>query len=133
DHIAIYCAQHRIDVDIAQAVPPPKVRAISTTPSSSAIQTFPLFDEGLSVEQVAERLGRAPSTTYGYLESYIHQRRVTDPSRWISGREFAEIQSAVEQTGSEKLKPIHEALGGRIAYERIRIAIACLSNQTAGV
>jgi len=131
DHIATYCSQHRIDVDVRQAVPPAMARSGSIAPSAGAIESFALFDEGLSIEQVAERMGRAPSTTCGYLESYIRHRHVTDPSRWLPHGEFAEIQSAVEQAGSGRLKPIFEALGGRVAYERIRIAIACLSNQVA--
>ena len=97
------------------------------------MQSFPLFDEGLSVEQVAERLGRAVSTTYGYLEAYIRHRRVTDATRWIPRGELEEIEAAVQPAGSERLKPIHEALGGRIGYERIRIAVACLANQTTDV
>jgi hypothetical protein len=67
------------------------------------------------------------------LESYIRHRRVKDATRWISRRELAEIESVVETAGTERLKPIHEALGGRIGYERLRIAIACLANQMAGV
>ncbi|HEX6986091.1 MAG TPA: RQC domain-containing protein, partial [Planctomycetaceae bacterium] len=35
-------------------------------PSAGAAAAFPLFREGLSVEQVAERLGRAVSTVHGY-------------------------------------------------------------------
>lgn len=131
EHIVGYCSQHGIDTDVRpQPAPHPTPPA---TPSAGAVQSFPLFDEGLSIEQVAERLGRAPSTTFGYLESYIRIRRVTDPSCWIPRNEFAEIQSAVESAGGGRLKPIHEALGGRIGYERIRIAIACLANQTADV
>jgi ATP-dependent DNA helicase RecQ len=67
------------------------------------------------------------------LESYIRHRRVTDATRWIPRRDLAEIESVVETAGTERLKPIHEALGGRIGYERIRIAMACLANQTADV
>ena len=97
--------------------------------SSNAVQAFPLFDKGLSVEQVAEQLGRAVSTSFGYLEAYIRQRRVTDATRWISPHEFERIDAAVEQHGGERLRPIFDALQGSVPFERIRIAMACLANR----
>ncbi len=96
--------------------------------SASAAQAFPLFDDGLTVEQVAERLGRAVSTTYGYLDAYIRQRKVTDASHWIAQR-VEQIEAVADYSGAQRLKPIYEALHGRIGYERIRIAVACLANR----
>jgi ATP-dependent DNA helicase RecQ len=102
-----------------------------TPPPAAAIKSFSLFDEGLSVEETAQRLGRAMSTTYGYLEAYVRHRRVIDPSRWVEPRELHEIAAAAEKIGARGLKPIYDALDGRIGYERIRIAMACLENQAA--
>jgi ATP-dependent DNA helicase RecQ len=102
-----------------------------STLSASAVQSFALFDDGLSLEQVAERLGRAPSTTYGYLEAYVRHRRVTDPTPWVSQEDFARIQAAIASTGAERLRPIYDALDGQVAYERIRVAVACLANSAA--
>jgi ATP-dependent DNA helicase RecQ len=127
--ITTYCRQHGIGID----VPPEPAEVTSRqTPlalSTSRVQAFPLFDEGLSVEQVAERLGRAVSTTYGYLDAYIRQRKVTDACRWIARSELEQIEAVAEHAGTQRLKPIYEALHGRIGYERIRIALACLANR----
>jgi hypothetical protein len=79
--------------------------------------------------QAAERLGRAVSTTYEYLEAYIRHRRITDASRWVPPRELEQIEVVVQYAGAERLKPIHEALHGRVGYETIRIAVACLANR----
>src|SRR5262249_45188602 len=75
DCVANYCAQNGVGMDVESEQSP---RAAAPTISASAVQSFPLFEEGLSVEQVAERLGRAVSTTYGYLDAYIRQRRIID-------------------------------------------------------
>ena len=131
--IVSYCGQHEIETDVPPQVAAPLSSTAPSAPSASAVQAFPLFDEGLNVEQVAQRLGRALSTTYGYLDSYIRHRRVTDAARWIPSGELAEIESAVQSAGRGRLRPIHEALGGRIGYERIRIAMACLANQETDV
>jgi ATP-dependent DNA helicase RecQ len=124
--IASHCRQHGIAIDVQ---PEQSSRQPPAAPSTNAFVAFPLFDEGLSVEQAAERLGRAVSTTYGYLESYIRQRRVTDVTRWIPRRGLDQIQVVVAHAGAERLKPIHDALHGRISYEQIRVAIAYMANE----
>ena len=130
-HIVSHCRQYDVAMDVSAAHVAPVAQRSPSAPSASAVQAFPLFDEGLSVEQAAERLGRAMSTTYGYLEAYIRHRRVTDATPWIPHQEFAEVESAAEQTGMDRLKPIYDTLEGRIGYERIRIAVACLANRDA--
>ena len=72
-------------------------------PTANAVQSFPLFDQGLSVEQVAERIGRAASTVFGYLESYIRHRQVRDVSPWLNRAEFELVESAIQDVGSGTL------------------------------
>jgi ATP-dependent DNA helicase RecQ len=128
DCIVEYCERNHIGMDVEPETPsrqPPPV------PSAGAVQSFPLFQEGLSVEETARRLGRALSTTYGYLEVYVRYRGITDVSPWITQQEVEQIEAVVEHAGAERLKPIYEALHGRIPYERIRIAVASLANRPA--
>ena len=124
-----YCRQHDVAMDVRPATVPR--RSPPTALSASAVQSFPLFDEGLNVEEVAQRLGRAISTTFGYLDAYIQHRKASDASRWVPQNEIEQIEAAAEQVGTNRLKSIFEALDGRIVYERIRIAVACLVNRTA--
>jgi ATP-dependent DNA helicase RecQ len=126
DCIVNYCGQNGIGADVE---PEPPVRAAAPAISASAVQAFPLFDEGLSVEQVAERMGRAVSTTYGYLDSYIRQRRMIDASRWIPREEVTRIEAAIAKANTPRLKPVFDALGGEVSYEWIRIVVACMANQ----
>jgi ATP-dependent DNA helicase RecQ len=123
--ITTHCRQHGIATDVQPEI----ASQTSSTPSANAVQAFPLFDEGLSPEQVAERLGRATSTTMGYLETYIRQRGITDATPWISPRELEQVKVVAQYAGTERLKPIHEALNGRVDYDHIRIALACLANE----
>jgi ATP-dependent DNA helicase RecQ len=126
EHIATYCQQSGVAMDV-DAEPPAREAAANL--SAGAIKSFPLFDEGLSIEQVAERMSRAVSTTLGYLEAYIRYRQVTDASRWIPISEVRQVETAAEEVGTQRLRPIYDALQGRIGYERIRIVIACLVNR----
>jgi ATP-dependent DNA helicase RecQ len=129
--IASYCREHGVTMDVY-----PETETTSPQPpptlSASAVQAFPLFDEGLTVEQVAERLCRAISTTYGYLDAYIRHRGTTDASCWVPQAELDQIEAVAKHAGTGRLKPIYDALHGRIGYERIRLAISCLANRAAG-
>jgi ATP-dependent DNA helicase RecQ len=129
EFIVSYCRQHDVPMDVS---PQPQSAPAISAPPASAVQSFPLFDEGLSVEETSRRLGRAISTTYGYLEAYIRHRGVTDITPWISRNELEQIEAAVEHAGIDRLKPIYEALHGRIGYERIRLAVASLANRPPG-
>jgi ATP-dependent DNA helicase RecQ len=127
--IIIYCQEHNVALDVdPQSVEP---LSSSTNPSAGALQSFPLFDQGLTVEQIAEQMQLAISTTNQYLEAYIHVRGISDVTRWISEYELEQIQVIAQYAGTARLKPIHEALHSRVPYETIRIAIACLKNRRA--
>jgi ATP-dependent DNA helicase RecQ len=131
--IVNHCRQHSLETDVRASNAQPTIhpRTMATPPTASAVQSFHLFDEGLSVEQVAERLGRAPSTVFGYLESYIRHRQVKDVSAWLKTGEFEQVESAVQNVGLERLRPVFEALDGRVSFEHIRIVVACLANHAS--
>jgi ATP-dependent DNA helicase RecQ len=94
---------------------------------SNAIAAFPLFEEGLSVEQIAERLGRANSTVHEYLITYIKQHDITDSSRWVEPSVANKIRIAAQYTDNDRLRPLFEAFHGKIPYEILRITLACQS------
>ena len=82
----------------------------------------------MSIEQVAESMGRALSTTSGYLEEYILHYRITSPEPWLDMETFQKITSAAFSIDSDRLKPLYEALEEKIPYEQLRVAVACLKN-----
>ncbi len=106
--------------------PPPKTTA-------QAIAAFPFFDQGLSVPETATKIGRAESTTWGYLQEYIRHHRVTDPSRWVDPATAGQIQAAIQKVGPVPLKPIFFELEEKISYNQIRVVVDCLANQSANV
>jgi ATP-dependent DNA helicase RecQ len=128
-HIVEYCEANGLSMDVGSATA--RRQASAGPPSAAAIRAFPLFDEGLSVEEVTERLGRELSTVYGYLDAYIRHRRVVDPVQWIAPHEVEKITAVAQQMGDSRLKPIYDALKGEIGYESIRVVVGCLQNQQA--
>lgn len=125
--IAEYCAKEGIAQDVAVA-PPPKPAPRPKGLSSSAAAAFPFFRQGLSVAEVAERMRRAHSTVGQYLQQYLRHEEITDPSPWVEADEARRIRAAIDEVGGQRLKPIHEHLGGQVSYESIRIVATCLAN-----
>jgi len=87
-----------------------------------------LLAQGQSIRQVAETLGRKPSTVAQYLVEYIQQGGITDPTPWVTPSVFARIREAVATVRAERLSPIYEHLNGEVDYGEIRICMACLRN-----
>jgi ATP-dependent DNA helicase RecQ len=128
--IAEHCRAHQLAADITTAT---LAQASSGSksqegPSASAIISFRFFREGLSVEEVARRMDRAISTVHGYLVEFLRHEKRTDPTPWLDAATVRQIAAVADKFGMDRLKPLFEALGGTIPYDRIRIAVECLKN-----
>jgi len=89
---------------------------------------FDLFEQKLSIEEVAKSVGRAESTTTQYLVEYIKREKINNPYPWVDEQTLSHIIDAVEQVGRGHMKPIFDFLNGKIDYNQIRISLACLRN-----
>lgn len=133
DCVADYCQRAELTLD---PVAPQDVAGPGNAKShegkrrcAAARQAFELFEKGMSVEQVAELLQRAESTTYDYLEAYIEQAKINDATRWCDAYDILRIETVADYVDDQRLKPIHTALHGAASYESIRIVLACKRNR----
>ncbi|MCA9028365.1 MAG: HRDC domain-containing protein, partial [Planctomycetaceae bacterium] len=132
-----HCREQGLETDIDP--PPPselsqarvdvKKREKPNGPSAGAQASFVLFDEGKSIAEVAEGMGRATATVSGYFGEYLRQRHITDPVRWVDPEQIASIEKAISAVGADRLKPIREFLEGSSDYETIRIVATCWQNR----
>jgi ATP-dependent DNA helicase RecQ len=83
-----------------------------------------LFAEGVAVDDVARRIGRAPSTTWQYLEQWIRRERPTGIEAWVAPDVEAAVAEVLDASDDGRLKPVFDALGGAVPYEAIRIVVA---------
>lgn len=136
--IADHCREHGLDTDVDPPRPSGLAHAQGTReasaarpkgPSGSARKAFELFDAGKTINEVAEQMGRAPSTTRGYLCEYLQHRKITDPVRWIDSSHIGPIEAAIANVGPAPLKPIKEQVGDAIDYDTIRIVAVCWQNR----
>jgi ATP-dependent DNA helicase RecQ len=130
--IAEYCQQHGIDCDVEpdqSLMTPPPAAPRQLNLNASSIAAFEFFRQGQSVAEVAEQMNRANSTVSGYLSDYLRHENITDPSPWVAAELAQRIEQAVSQVEGDRLKPIHEALGGEVEYSDIRVVLTCVRNR----
>jgi ATP-dependent DNA helicase RecQ len=126
--------RHCQSADLGMDVAPPEFTSSKSTsaeppgPSRSAALSFPLFDEGLAIAEVANKMERAESTTRGYLCEYIRFKKITDASRWVDTETITKVSAVVNHIGIGPLKPIHIALDEKVSYDEIRIVVECMKN-----
>ncbi len=87
-------------------------------------QTYNLFRNGQSVEEIAAARNLVPNTIEGHLAECIAAGLPVDLSRLVSDSDRTKIESAIAKHGAEKLKPIREALPESITYNKIRFVVA---------
>ena len=84
-------------------------------------RAFELYASGATAEQVATKTGRARSTAWQYLESFVGERRPGDVSRWVDAATYARVSAALRTNAGSALRPVFEQLGGQVPYEIIRV------------
>lgn len=130
--IKAYCATNSLQTDV-DANPefvttelPARMARTHSHPSESRQLAFDLFEQKLSIEDVAKSVNRAESTTTQYLIEYINRERIANPHPWVDKQSFGRVADAARQVGKDRTKPIFDLLGGEMSHNQIRICLACL-------
>ncbi len=87
-------------------------------------ETYALYSEGLSIEEICARRGLTEMTVEKHLADCILAGRPFDISQHVDEETRALIELAVEQLGTERLKPLRDALAQHITYRMIRFVVA---------
>ena len=130
-----YCQANSLEMDVGvtsetTAFESPTSKPKKGSKLSKARQlAFDLFEQKLSIKEVAKSVERAESTTTQYLVEYIKREKINNPYPWVDEQAFGRIIDAAEQVDRGHMKPIFDFLNGEIDYNQIRIGIACLRNK----
>lgn len=125
-----YCESKSIQTDVpaeknVRLARPDRIDQVN----KNARAAFPLFEKGTCIEDICQQLQRAESTVYQYLSDYIHVNKITDPTPWVDPKHITLVETVASYAGTERLKPIRDALHNRIDYKSIRIIVACYVNK----
>jgi RecQ family ATP-dependent DNA helicase len=98
--------------------------AVAKKQVSTVDETYALYCEGLSIEEISRQRNLTEITIEKHLADCIMQGREIDVSRHVSDADRALIEIAIDQLGTQLLKPLRDALPSHINYRMIRFVVA---------
>ncbi len=122
DRMASYCAAHDLDLDVAAGTRPR--RKAGARVSDAKRVAFEMFAAGKSFDEIGAAIDRRPGTLAEYLEEFLATNRPESIDPWVDRSIQAQVLEAARYAPEGRLKPIFQALGGRVPYEQIRFVIA---------
>jgi ATP-dependent DNA helicase RecQ len=101
-------------------------RAAARAPrqAAPAEETILLLAEGKSFEEIARIRGRQVSHVVNMIADMIEKGRVDYRREWVGEEAHGRIEEAIGRLGSERLKPLKEALPPEITIEQVRLVVA---------
>lgn len=93
-------------------------------PTRTMLETYALLREGLSLEEIARKRNCTMATIESHLIDCVRGGHEIDIRQFVSVEERAQIETAIAEHGTEKLKPIHDSLPDSITYNMIRFIVA---------
>ena len=94
--------------------------------SRPAEETLRLLEEGRTFEEIAQIRNRKLRSVISLVAEMVERGEIDFQSEWLAPELFDQIAGACQRFGTERLKPIKEALPEEITYEQIRLAAAQL-------
>jgi RecQ family ATP-dependent DNA helicase len=99
--------------------------AVLKTPQVGTVdETYTLYCEGLTIEEISRQRSLTEMTIEKHLADCILQGRPFDLSRHVAESDRAQIELAINQLGTQLLKPLRDALPPHINYRMIRFVVA---------
>jgi ATP-dependent DNA helicase RecQ len=99
-------------------------------PGDTQLETWRLYREGLSPEEIAARRGLTTTTVAGHLETLIEAGKPVDIDRLVAAGHRALIEAKIREMGENSpLKPIKDSLPDTISYQDIRLVRACSAHK----
>ena len=95
-----------------------------SVPSSTQMVTFGFYNQGLSVEEIADKRSLKQSTIYDHLSQLISMRQPIDIDKFVLPVRQDIIVKAIETVGTSSLKDIKEHLGENYNYNEIKLVRA---------
>ncbi len=93
-------------------------------PSNSQMITLQLYQQGLRVEEIAQKRNLATSTINTHLSELIEMKQPVDINQLVLPVKQELIIKAIEKIGADSLKSLKEHLGESYSYEEIKLVRA---------
>ncbi len=126
-----FCIARQVGMDAGGGggVRLPEINRVPSRGSAAKGTAREMFEDGASIDEVAAATGRARSTVGEYLVDFIIETRPVSVEAWVPLAVYERVVKAASGMEEARLKPIHEALGGSVAWEEIKVTLAHLAQQ----
>jgi ATP-dependent DNA helicase RecQ len=126
--VAAYCLTYNLSSRIHLKAPKRTYKERTERDNETKQETFKLFSEGHSIDEIAKHRKLNRSTIEAHLTFYVQQGKlpvdkVMDPAK------ITAIQLVVEKVGGKILTPIKDSLGAEYTFSEIRYVIAHLESK----
>ncbi len=102
--------------------PPEKKSGLGT--KLTQLETLELFNEGKTVDEIAQERNLKPDTIVTHLCFLIEKNLIKDINKLVLKDKQNKIKKAIKKVGAEKLTSIKEELGDDFAWTDIKIVVA---------
>ncbi len=91
------------------------------SPSDTELSTLELYQQGLSIEEIAKQRNVRPTTIIGHLADLIEKNQPIDLSKLVPLERQQKIWQVLEVLGDIALTPLRDNLGANYTFEEIRL------------
>lgn len=123
--VTAYCHELKLKSRIHLKTPKRKRKERPERETDTKQQSFDLFKQGYSIQEIASQRNFSPTTIEGHLSFYI-EKGLLSIGDIMDASKIPAIQQVVEKFDGTALSPIKEQLGDEYSYGEIRMVIAHL-------
>lgn len=120
-----YCRHHGIDITAeptVAATPPSKTNHTNPATDEVRRQAMALFAEGVAIDDIADRVGRAPSTVEGYLIDGLKNGKLDIEMFLDADEQDVLVAYFLEVEPDHKLSQAYDNFNGDFSYLKLRAA-----------
>lgn len=121
-----YMTDKKLNLKDASEEEPEKVEVRKTAKpkkEDTRLTTYEMYISGKSIGEISRERGLTQITVEGHLIDCLEKGLDLDYQRHIPEEHEAEIMKAINDFGTERLKPIKEAVSSEVTYTAIKFAI----------
>lgn len=127
-----YCAQHQLNSRIEEkSARKREKKSGKSTSSNTKNESFRLFQEGLSISEIAAERKLSVQTIEGHLAHFLENGQL-DIHRLLPLERLGMIQSILEALPAASISLIREKLGNNYSFGEIRLVVAWRKHQYPG-
>ncbi|HET8809572.1 MAG TPA: RQC domain-containing protein, partial [Flavobacteriaceae bacterium] len=120
--VVAHCKENQLESKMDEKSTRPKRKKRKQKTSGSKKESFRLFQEGKSVEEIAEIRGLAKSTISTHLLPFVISGEI-NVEDLVALEKISQIEAVVKKQENDRLAPIKEVLGDDFSYDEIRAVV----------